>query len=222
MCRRPQCCLCQSLLILPAEACAPPWNVIRLDMSELSPSIFPDCHSFHLQGPRNVVLSLSNLTVSNPYSTNRLVSPLILKHRSQLWFLLGTDLAHHLLRKVWTCCQLWLRSSPPRQAPTLHHRSCLSVGLLLHWRCHTVALALTDVGTLPSPGTLNRQRSSLRGNLSQRVQTSVCFVPKDSFVAKRRTALVSHPNNQRMDPLRLGDLHCKVSETSFSQHVYVL
>ena len=84
MCRRPQCCLCQSLLILPAEACAPPWNVIRLEMSELLPSIFPDCHSFHLQGTRNVVLSLGNLTVSNPYSANRPISPLILQHLSQL------------------------------------------------------------------------------------------------------------------------------------------
>ena len=35
----------------------------------------------------------------------------------------------------------------------------LSLGLLLHWRCHTVALSLADVGTLPASGTLNRQGS---------------------------------------------------------------
>ena len=52
-----------------------------------------------------------------------------------------------------------------------------------------------------------------RGNLSHRVQTSVRFVPKDPFVAKHQTVLASHPDNQGMDPLRLGDLHCTVSET---------
>ena len=77
-----------------------------------------------------------------------------------------------------------------------------------------MAHLLADVGTLPASGTLNRQGSSLRGNLSHRVQPSVRFVLKDPFVAKRRTALASHPNNQRMDPLRFGDLHYKVSETS--------
>ena len=55
-----------------------------------------------------------------------------------------------------------------------------------------MALQLADVGTLPA-GTLNMQRSSLRSNLSHRVQTSVRFVPKDPFVAKRRTVLASHP-----------------------------
>ena len=54
----------------------------------------------------------------------------------------------------------------------------------------------------------------LRGNFSLGVQTTVRFVPKDPFVAKRRNVLASHPNNQGTDPLRLGDLHCKVSETS--------
>ena len=77
-----------------------------------------------------------------------------------------------------------------------------------------MALSLANVGTLPAPGTLNRQGSSLRGNLSHRVQTSVRFVPKDPFVAERRTVLAFHPNNQGMDTLRLGDLQCKVSETS--------
>ena len=47
-----------------------------------------------------------------------------------------------------------------------------------------------------------------------RVEISVRFVPKDPFVAKRQTVLASHPNNQGLDPLRLGDLHGKVSETS--------
>ena len=42
------------------------------------------CQSFHLQDPRIVVLSLSPLTVSNPYLANRLDSPLILQHLSQL------------------------------------------------------------------------------------------------------------------------------------------
>ena len=77
-----------------------------------------------------------------------------------------------------------------------------------------MALSLAEVGALPASGTLNRHGNSLRGSHSHRVQTSVRFVPKDPFVAKRRTALASHPNNQRTDPLRLGDLHCKVSETS--------
>ena len=62
----------------------------------------------------------------------------------------------------------------------------------------------------PASGTQNRQGRSLRGNLSHRVKTLVRFVPKDTFVAKRRTVLASHPNNQGMDTLRLGD--CKVSE----------
>ena len=43
------------------------------------------------------------------------------------------------------------------------------------------------------------------------MQTSVRFVPKDPFVAERQTVLVSHPNNQGVDPFRLGNLHCKVS-----------
>ena len=77
-----------------------------------------------------------------------------------------------------------------------------------------MALSLADVGALPASGTLNRQGCSLRSNLSHRVRTSARFVPKDPFVAKRRTVLASHPNNQGMDPLHLGDLHCKVSETS--------
>ena len=40
------------------------------------------------------------------------------------------------------------------------------------------------------------------------------FTSGTDFAAKRRTVLASHPNNHGMDPLRLGDLHCKVSETS--------
>ena len=58
------------------------------------------------------------------------------------------------------------------------------------------------------------QGSSLRGNLSHRVQTSVRFVPKDPIVAMRRTVLASNPNNQGMDTLRLSGFHCKMSETS--------
>ena len=77
-----------------------------------------------------------------------------------------------------------------------------------------MAHKLAEIGTHPASGTQNRQGSSLRGNLSHRVETSVRLVPKDPFVATRRTCLASHPNNQGMDPLRLGDLHCKVSETS--------
>ena len=73
---------------------------------------------------------------------------------------------------------------------------------------------LADVGTTPASGTQNRQECSLRGNFSHRAQTSVRFVTKDSFVAQRRTVLASHPNSHEMDPLRLGGLHCKVSETS--------
>ena len=49
--------------------------------------------------------------------------------------------------------------------------------------------------------------------ISHRVQTSVRFVPKDPFVAKCPTVLAFHPNTQLLDPLRLGDLQCKVSET---------
>ena len=94
---------------------------------------------------------------------------------------------------------------PTSSGHTLHHWSCRSVGLLFHWRCHTVALYLADVGILPTSDTQNRQGSSLRGNLSHRVQTPVRSVPKDPFVATRRTALASHPNSQGMDPLhRLG------------------
>ena len=65
---------------------------------------------------------------------------------------------------------------------------------------------MADVGTLPASGTQNRQESSLRGNLSHRVQTSVRSVPKDPFLAKCRTVLDSHLHNQGMDTLRLGDL----------------
>ena len=75
-------------------------------------------------------------------------------------------------------------------------------------------LKCADVGILPTSDTQNRQESSLRGNPSHRVQTPVRFVPKDPFVATRRTDLASHPNIQGMDTLRLGDLHCKLSETS--------
>ena len=66
-------------------------NVTRLEISphrvvrcELLPSILPDCLSFHLQGPRIVVLSLSPSTVSNQYLATRLDSQLILMHRGQL------------------------------------------------------------------------------------------------------------------------------------------
>ena len=58
-----------------------PWSVVRC---ELLQSILGDCESFHLQGPRIVVLSLSPLTVSSQFLANRPDSPLILQHRSQL------------------------------------------------------------------------------------------------------------------------------------------
>ena len=77
-----------------------------------------------------------------------------------------------------------------------------------------MALSLADVGTLPASDTQNKRESSLRGNFSHQVQTSVRFVPRDPFVVKRRTVLASKPDSQGMDILRLCDLHCKVSETS--------
>ena len=40
------------------------------------------------------------------------------------------------------------------------------------------------------------------------------FTSGTDFATKRRTVFASHPNNHGMDPLRLGDLHCKVSKTS--------
>ena len=46
------------------------------------------------------------------------------------------------------------------------------------------------------------------------------FVPKDPLAAKRQTAHASNPNNQRMETLRLGGLHCKVSETSRNASLY--
>ena len=68
-----------------------PWNVTRLEMSPppcRSARTFtvnlPDCRSFHLQGPRIVVLSLNPLTVSDQHSASRLGSQLILLHRCQL------------------------------------------------------------------------------------------------------------------------------------------
>ena len=77
---------------------------------------------------------------------------------------------------------------------------------------------LAYVGTLPASGTQDKQGSSLRGNLLHRVQTSVCFVPKDPSVAKRRTVLVSNPNNQGMDTLLL---HHTVFETSRKKNISV-
>ena len=82
--RRPRCGLCPSLLILPGKACGL-WlpgmsfgsrcHLHRDVRFELLPSILQDCQSFHLQGPRIVVLSLIPLTVSNQYWANRLDSP---------------------------------------------------------------------------------------------------------------------------------------------------
>ena len=46
---------------------------------------------------------------------------------------------------------------------------------------------------LPASSTLNGQGSSLRSTLSHRVQSSMRFVPKDPFVAKRRTVLAPIP-----------------------------
>ena len=50
---------------------------------ELPPSILPNCLSFHLRGPRIVVLSLSPLKVSNRHLAIRLGSQQILPHRSR-------------------------------------------------------------------------------------------------------------------------------------------
>ena len=47
-------------------------------------------------------------------------------------------------------------------------------------------------------------------------------VPEDPLVAKRQTAHASNPNNRRMETLRLGGLHCKVSETSRNAFLYAL
>ena len=107
-----------------------------------------------------------------------------------------------------------LRSGPPRQATTLHHWSCRSVGLLLYWRCHTVAISLADVGTPQASFTQNRQERLLRSNLFTSGTDFGAFRAQGSICCNARTVLASHPNNQGMDTLRLGGLHCKVSETS--------
>ena len=213
--------LCPSLLILPAKACGPRLpgmsfglrsHLHRVVRCELSPSSLPDCQSFHLQahvslsfhGFKSILDQSSGFTTDSPAPESTVFSRYRPRSPSVATSLLSMDML-----PICDCVQVHLV-----RPPTLHHWSCRSVGLLLHRRCHTVALSLADVGTLPASGTLNRPGSSLRSNLSHRVQTSVRFVPKDPFVAKRRTALASDANNQRTDPLRPGDLHCKVSETS--------
>ena len=74
-------------------------------------------------------------------------------------------------------------------------------------------LALSSA-TVSRSDTQNRQGSSLNGNFFHWVQTSVRFVTTDPLVAKHQTAHASNPNNRRMETLRLGGLHCSVSETS--------
>ena len=75
---------------------------------------------------------------------------------------------------------------------------------------------------LPASSTLNGQGSSLRSTLSHRVQSSVRFVPKDPFVAKRRTCSCSHPNNQGVDLFVSVILIAKFPKLTFPQSVSVL
>ena len=168
-------------------------NVIRC---ELSPSILPATYHCPFTEPFDGFKSRfgqsSGLITDSPTLESTLI--------------LGTDLAHHLLRQV--CCRWTCQSS--------HHSPSLELSL----GRSSPTLKMTYCGTFigkrwctPASGTLNKQRSSLRGILSHRGYTSVCFVPKNPFVAKRGTA----------DPLRLGYLHFhyKVSR-NFPQHVSIL
>ena len=68
----------------------------------------------------------------------------------------------------------------------------------------TDELQLANVGSHPTSDTLVR------------------FVPQDPLAAKHQTVLASNPNNRRMETLRVGDPHCKVSETSCNTSLYAL
>ena len=154
--------------------------------------------------PRIVVLSLSPVTETKQSLANRLDSRLSLQHRYRPRSpSVATSL---LLMDMLPIVTAFKSTSSGHHSPSLE----LSLGR----SSPSLELSLADAGTPTASGTQNRQESSLRGNLSHRVQTSVRFVPKDQFVAKREIVLASHPNNQGMDPLRLGDLRCGVSETS--------
>ena len=120
--------LCQPLLTLQAKACGN-WLLgtsfgVRY---ELVLSILPDCQTFHLQGPRIVVLSLSPSTVLIQHVANRLDSQPVLLHRSPRSPSVATSLLSIDMLPLVTA----FRSASS---------SCRSVGLLLHWRRQTVAL----------------------------------------------------------------------------------
>ena len=130
------------------------WNVIRLQMSELLPSTLPDCQSFHLQGPRivcpfadpfygfkSIFGQSSGFTTDSPAPESTVISRYRPRSASVATGRSAVD--GHVANR--DCVQVHLL-----ELPTLHHRSCRSVGLLLHWRCHTVARSLTDVSTLPT------------------------------------------------------------------------
>ena len=175
-----------------------PWNVTRLDMSphgvvrcELLLSVLPGCQSFHLQGPRIVVPSLSLLTVSNRHSANTTDSPapestVISGYRPRSPSVATGLRSIDMLPNVTA----FRSTSSSRHSPSLE----LSLGR------SSPSLEMSCCGAV-----IGRRwytsRSSLRGNLSHRAQTSVCFVPKDPCVAKRQAVPASYPNNQRMDPL---------------------
>ena len=59
-----------------------------------------------------------------------------------------------------------------------------------------------------------KRRKGKTNSRKKEKKQKVRFGPNYPLSAKRQTVVASHPNNQGMDPLRLGDLHCKVSETS--------
>ena len=201
-----------------------PWSVIRLQMS---PSPCRSVRTFTVNSHRLSIFSPPRPTYRCPFTepsdgfksifgqssgftTDSLApeSTVISRYRpcspSVATRLLWMDDGH-----VANCDCVPVHLVRPLSVIGVVARSVFSfTGDVILWRFHWQTLVL-----FPASCTLNRQESSLRGNLSHRVQFSVRFVFKDPFVATRRTVLASHPNNQGMT-LRLGGLHCKVSETS--------
>ena len=92
----------------------------------------------------------------------------------------------------------------PRQATTLHtvrlQLALRQAHILPHQGCRAGELQLANVDcTRPISDTQNKKGSSLRGNPSQWIETSVHSVPKGPSASERQTAHASHSNYQRVE-----------------------
>ena len=163
----------------------------------------PKLSSFHLQGPRVVVLSLSPLKVSDPQLANRLDSQLILLH----WSVISQ--CRPRLPSVSTgllSMDMLPIVTADSSTSSSHHSSSLELPIRggFFWNFVRLTFSLARDVTLGSCNwqLLTAHTQLLTHRTGREVHRSTSFstgsVPRDPRTAKSQTV---HPNNQRKKAL---------------------